>query len=256
MSLFEFTRWISYLTTLGSVCLLARLGWLGLARRYGCLAGYLLTDVLQAVLVIGRPPYSVWYGNVYFASQAGKSILAIGFSVQLWLLALRGYPGVARYGRRMAFYLLLGTLGLALAGLLLEPPRTGSQGPFSHYFFAIEGALDSMVGLFLVVATLFLLWFPVEVSRNVALIMGAFVFYLAQGWAGLLLVNLYPKSMYSVNAGMLSLELACWIFLIVTVRRQGETTKTVTGHRWNPEETERLLGQLDAINQRLEQASR
>lgn len=256
MSLFEFTRWIGYLTTLASICLLTRLGWLGLTRRYGCLAGYLLTNVLQAVLLLGRQPYSIWYGNVYFAGQAAKSILAIGFSVQLWLLALRGYPGVARYGRRTAFYILLGTLGLALAGLLLQPPRTSAQGPFSHYFYAIEGALDSMVGLFLAVATLFLLWFPVEVSRNVAFIMGGFVFYLVQGWAGLLLVNLYPKSMYSMDACMLILELACWIFLIVAVRMPGETMRTITGHRWNPEETERLLVQLDAINQRLEQASR
>jgi hypothetical protein len=256
MKLYELSRWIGYLVTLGSAGVLARLMWLGLARRYGWLAGYLLADVLQSVLTFGSKPYSLWYGSVFFATEGIKSIFSIGLSVQLWLLALRGYPGVARYGRRTAFYLLLGALALAAAGLLLQPPRSVNQGAFSHYFYAIEGALDSMVGLFLVTATLFLLWFPVKVSRNVALIMGGFVFTLAQEWAGLLLVNLYPKSMYSVDAGMLILQFGCLIIWTAAIQIRGETTTTVTGHRWKPEEMERLLGQLDAINRRLEQASR
>lgn len=256
MHLFDVSRWIGYLATLGSACLLARLMWLGLARRYAWLAGYLLADILQTVLLLDKQPYSLFYGTVFFATEGAKSILTIGLSVQLWLLALREYPGVARYGRKIAFYTLLAALVLALGGLALQPPLSGGQGPFSHYFYAIEGAIDSMVGLFLVAATLFLLWFPVEVSSNLALIMGGAVFLLVQTWAGLLLVNLYPKSMYSVDVWMLVLDLLCVIFWNVAVRKQGETTTTVTGHRWNREETEHWLERLDAINQRLEQASR
>jgi hypothetical protein len=252
MHLAEFDQWAGYLVTTAAACLLARLPWLGLGRKYAWLFGYFLAEVLQSVLTTGVSSRSLWYGYIYFGGQATKALLAVAASIQLWLLALRGYPALARFGRRIAVYILLGALLLAAAGAwLLEPPRS-FQAVFPHYFNALEGAVDSMVVLFLVTATLFLLWFPVEVPRNVAIIIGGFVFYLFQYWAALLLLNLYPRSARGINAVVLSLDAAVLIFWIVAIRSKGESVTTVTGHRWNPEEAERLLGQLDAINARLE----
>lgn len=113
-----------------------------------------------------------------------------------------------------------------------------------------------MVLLFLAAAVLFLLWFPVKVRRNVAICLGAFAFYLFHRWAGLLLVNLYPKSSDAVNAVLLVLSFACVALWTLAVRPEGEIVITVTGHHWNPAETEHLLGQLDAINTRLERMAR
>jgi hypothetical protein len=113
-----------------------------------------------------------------------------------------------------------------------------------------------MVLLFLVGAVLFLLWFPVKVRRNVAVCMGGFVFYWFERWAGVLLVNLHPKSSFAVNAVMLILSLACLLVWTLAIRPEGEILITVTGHRWNPAETEHLLVQLNAINARLEQITR
>jgi hypothetical protein len=256
MSLVEFNQWVGYLTIAAAVGFLGRLLWFGLAPRFCWLFGYFLADVLQGALVIGVPPRSLWYGYVYFIGQAAKAMLAVGLSVQLWLLALRGYPALARFGRRIAIYMLLGALLLAAAGLLLEPPRPTFQSSILHYFNGFEGALDSMVGLFLVAATLFLLWFPVVVPRNVAVIMGGFVVFLFQHWAELLLVNLHPQSTYGINAISLAAVVAVLIFWIIAVRPNGENLTTVTGHRWNPQEVERLLSQLDTINTRLEQSIR
>jgi hypothetical protein len=256
MSLAGFNLWIGYLTTAAAAWLLVRLLWLGLARRYAWLFCYFLADILESVLVIDVSRRSLWYAYVYFAGQAAKTILAVGVSVELWREALRGYPAMARFGRQAAAYILAAALLLATVGLVLEPPRSAGQHPFQHYFNAFEGVLDSTVVLFLVAATLFLLWFPVTLPRNLAVIMAAFVFYLLERWAALLLVNLYPKSVRSLSAVMLSLELACLIFAIFAVRRSGRNPNTVPGHRWNLEETERLLGQLKAINTRLEQTAR
>ena len=44
--------------------------------------------------------------------------------------------------------------------------------------------------------------------------------------------------------------------LSMLVARAGEVVTTVTGHRWNAQEADRLLGQLDAINARLERMAR
>jgi hypothetical protein len=256
MSLSEFNLLVGYLSIAAAAGLLARLLWFHLAWRYGWLFAYFAADIVQGVLVIGVSRRSLWYGYVYFAGQGAKVLLAVGVSVQLWLLALRAYPALARFGRRIAIYIFLGALLLAAAGLVLEPPRAAFQSTFPHYFNAFEGTLDSTVGLFLVTVALFLLWFPVVVPRNVAVIIGGFLFYLLQGWAGLLLVNLYPQSAHDISAVSVSVEAGLLICWIVTVRPNGESVTTVTGHRWNPEEAERLLGQLNAINTRLEQAAR
>jgi len=257
MNLAEFNQWVGYLTMAAAAGVLAQLVWLGLVRRYLWLVSYFLADVLQSALTIGVSRQSFWYGYIYFGGQAAKALLAVAASTQLWLLALRAYPALAQFGRRVAIYMLLGALLLAAAGAwLLEPPRSTDQSIFPHYFNALEGAVDSMVVLFLVAATLFLLWFPVEVPRNVAVVIGGLVFYLFQYWAGLLLVNLYPQSAHGIGAVALSLYAAVLIFWIVAIRNKGESVTAVTGHRWNPEEAERLLGQLDAINARLEQAAR
>lgn len=256
MTLGEFVRWAGYLTTVASAAMLARLLWIGLAWKYAWLFGYLLADVVESVLVIGQPSYTLWYGYVYVTGQTVKVILTMGLSIRLWVLALQTYPALARFGRRIAIYMLLGAMGLATAGFLLEPPRSGYQGVLPHYFNAFEGAADSMILLFLVAATLFLLWFPVEVSRNVAAVIGGFVVYSLQSWAGLLLVNLYPNFARDINAVVLGVELGCLLFWILAVRAKGENVRTVTGHRWNPSETERLVGQLNAINTRLTQIAK
>ena len=91
MSLAVFNLWTDYLTTGAAACLLVRLLWLGLARRYAWLFCFFLTDVLQSLLAIGVPNSSLWYGYVYFAGQTAKTILAVGLSVGLGLQAVRGY---------------------------------------------------------------------------------------------------------------------------------------------------------------------
>ncbi len=167
----------------------------GLAQRYRWLFCYFLADVLQTLLGIRLSIYSVWYGYIYFGGQAAKASLGVALAIRLWKLALLGYPALARFGRRIVIYMLLAATALAAAGLLLEPPPPRRQSPLVHSFQAIEGAVDSMVLLFLVAAVLFLLWFPVNVRRNVAVCIGGFVFYWFERWAGMLLVNLHPKAL-------------------------------------------------------------
>lgn len=255
MNLAEFARWASQLTTVAEAILLIEMLCFGLTRKYVWLVVFFLGDILSVVFAIGATTYSLRYGYVYFGGQAAKSLFAVAVSIQLWLLALAAYPAVARFGRRVLIYLLLGAMLVAAAGLLLEPARSGvhSWNAFPHYFNAIEGAVDSMVAIFLIVATAFLLWFPLAIPRNVAVFIAGFVFYWVQHRGALLMLNLYPGSARGLSAANLIFQLACLIFWIALVRRRGEIVKTVTGHRWNPSEAARLLGQLNAINTRMQE---
>ncbi len=55
----------------------------------------------------------------------------------------------------------------------------------------------------------------------------------------------------AISVADLSFSLVCLTAWALLMRREGETETVVTGHRWNPEEMERLTGQLSAINARL-----
>jgi len=258
MDLADLIRWSGYATSAAEALLLAQLACFGLTRRYFWLTAFVLTGVLQDAFAISATPRSLRYAYDYYGGQAAKLVFAVALSIQLWQLALGAYPALARFGRRVLIYLLIGSVLVAAAALAFEPARSGIHefAPFPHYFNAFEGSVDIMTVVFWMAATAFLLWYPVEVSRNVAVFMGGFVFYALQRRVMLFLLNAYPDSSGVLSAMTLIFQLCCLILWIATVRRKGETLKTVTGHRWNPAEAKRLLRQLDEINERLQQMTR
>ena len=131
MTLGEFVRWTTYLNGAIDLCLLAQLLRYGLARTYRWLFGYFLAAGLQILLLIRLPTRSVWYGNIYFTGQAVRAILGVAFAITLWKLALAGYPALARFGRQILIYMLLGAAVVATAGLLLESRlRHGAKIPW------------------------------------------------------------------------------------------------------------------------------
>src|SRR5271154_1486304 len=222
MTLAAFVRWTTFLSGAVDVCLLIQLLRCGLTRRYCWLFGYFLADVLQSLLLIRLPTRSIWYGYIYFGGQAVKASLGVLLAIQLWKLALLEYPALARFGRRIVMYMLLAAMAVAAARLLLEPATPRGQNPRVHALQAIEGAVDSMVLVFLVAMVLFLLWFPVKVRRNVAVCIGAIAFYMFHRWALLLLVNLDPKNSRALSAVMLAFSIMCVVFWTLNIRPEGE----------------------------------
>jgi hypothetical protein len=248
MTLVTFDRWIGYLASLIEVALLVQFIRYGIARKYDLLLGFFLADVLQTLVEMRLSTYSKWYGEVYFGGQALKFALGAAFAIRLWSLALSRYGALARFGRWALICMLLAAVGVAAGGRVLDPPQGHGQSALMHSFQAIEGTANSMLAAFLAVGVLFLLWFPLRVSRNVAVCIAGFVFYSFQRWAGLLLVNQYPKDARLLSAIMSVLLFACLAIWLAAIRPKGEIITTITGHRWNPAESERLLGQLDSIN--------
>jgi hypothetical protein len=256
MTLAEFARWTRYLNGAIGVCLMIQLLRYGLTRRYCWLFCYLLAGALQILLVIPFRTSSIWYGYIYFGGQAVKAVMGVALATALWRLALLRYPALARIGRQIVMYMLLVSVAIAAAGLLLEPPATRGQNPVTHSLQAIEGAMDSMVLAFLVAMVLFLLWFPVQVHRNVAVCIGGFAFYMFHRWALLLLTNRHPTRAALLSAAMLVLSFVCLALWTLALRPEGEIVTTVTGRRWNQAEAERLLSQLDGINERMERIAK
>src|SRR5215471_3717744 len=253
LSLAEQILW--YLNIAAVLFLLVRLQVQRLSRIYPSLFCYFLVDALQQVVAVAFARRRTVYGEIYFVGQAAKIALAIWVVLELYQLALAQQPALARFGRRTLDYLF----ALAVVAGLVNFFYTGfvaAPGNYPTGFFRLESTIDLVTLVVLVLITVFLLWFPVRSTRNVAFCLGGFVLYSFQRWAGLLLAAIWPQSVHTFGIVMMAFSLVCLVVWGFVLRREGEKRTVVTGHRWNPAEAERLSIQLHAINSRLESLAR
>jgi Na+/H+-dicarboxylate symporter len=231
--------------------LVGRLLTQGLWSIYRCLFLYLLTDTAQQALgiVVRELLMSrLGYFWIYVGGQAAKLVLSVFVVIELFHLGLAGHPAIDRFGRRAAGYLLGAAALVSGLGLFFYTAVPPGQSVPLHRFYSFERTMDSILLLFLAGISLFMAWFPVRVRRNVALYVGGFSAYFLARWAGALAESARPDLTRSISIGVLSFSLACLIAGIIFLRREGETTTVVTGHRWNPTEMDRLAGKLESLN--------
>jgi len=240
-----------YLNIGFAMMVLARLYLERLIRLYPALFTYILADALEqaAELAFGRRRHV--YGEIYFVGQSIKLALAILVVLELYQLALRKQPALARFGQRTFTYLFSIAILAGLANFFINTGTSTGRNKYPTEFVRLEGTLNLVTLVAVVLIAGFLLWFPVRCSRNVALCLGGFVWYSFQRWAGLVFTSFLPESTHTFSIAMLSASLVCLAAWAIALRKTGEASIIVTGHRWNAAEAERLTLQLDTINSRL-----
>jgi hypothetical protein len=241
-------QWLWYLNVAGNAAMLLALLWRNLAGLYRLLFLYFLVDLLQSVLGLSWPGFSF---QIYAATQPIKWILSFWFVLELYGSALGPQPALAKFARGTVGTLLAVSAAISLTSIFLGHPKSLDTDWVVTAFNRFDRTADSTVAIFLLLVSGFLLWYPVKVRRNVASYITGFILYFFTRWALLLLNDIWPQYHYQVSAGLLGMAFACMAFWVLMMRPEGETALTVTGHRWNPAEAERLTLQLDTLNARL-----
>jgi len=243
------SRAILYLNLGGSLALLIRLGLSRLMRVYRWLTAYLLAYALAFLVTALIPIRSKLYGNIYMLAEITNVILSILVVRELVGLALTAHPGLAVFARKAVGVTMGLAALLAVGGVTLDTNILPGQSRVMHRFFTAERSLDFTLLIVLLAISAFMLWYPVQLRRNIVFYIGGFaVFYLSRTF-GLLMINLPPPASLKVITNvLLSCSAGCLIAWLFGLRRENEDTTTVVGHRWNPAAMERLSGQLDAIN--------
>jgi hypothetical protein len=247
----EITRleqWLWYLNVAGNAAMLLTLLGRKLAGMYRLLFLYFLADLLQSLLALGFPAFP-W--RVYAATQPLKWILSFWFVLELYGRVLAPQPALAKFARGTVGVLLAASAGISLASIFAGHPQALEWDWAATAFYRFDRTIDSATAIFLLLMSVFLLWYPVKVRRNVATYMTGFILYFFARWAGLLATDVWPQFTRGLSAANLGVAFACMVFFVAMMRREGETEATVTGHRWNLAEAERLTLQLDALNTRL-----
>ena len=240
------------LQTAALVGLCLRMWRAGLSRSYPYFFSYLAVVLVESVILSLVGYGTVAYGYVWMITE----ILSLAFYTLLVLecyaTVLGDLAGLATLSRRY----IKRTVGIAiLAAVLLigleKTPRTVFQ-----YFYVIDRAVVSSLLVFVLLMIVFLLYYPVPLSRNVIVYSAGYSVYFLTKATALLIRNANFNWQTQISTLLIAVSTACLLFWGIFLNRQGETRTVVVGHQWHRGDEERLISQLKAINSSASRAAR
>ncbi len=119
-----------------------------------------------------------------------------------------------------------------------------------------DQAVSTVLLLTLLAMLGFLLWFPLDVPRNLVLFSAGYLIFFAVKSLSLFMRYFSPDWVPTISVSILVVSAGCCFYWLVFLSAMGETAKVRIGHSWKPQEQERLLGQLGALNATLLRSAR
>jgi hypothetical protein len=237
------------IATLLALCL--KMWWQGLYRTYAFFFGYLVLEFSQELIPVLVPVDSSLYRNSYVASQALILCSYALVVLELYAVILRNLEGIAGVARRYIKITLALAIVLSLLPLLLEKVPDTLTG----YLFSFERPILSSLLFFVLLITVFLVYYPVPIGRNIIVyLIGYAALFIADG-TFIFVNNLgYYQNRALSNVDM-GVSLSCFLFWLMALDRRGERKNVVVSHFLSGRDEQRLLAQLEAINATLLRSS-
>ena len=239
---------------------------LGLHRVYRVFCIFLVFDVLTSSLALWvqlQQPKGWDYRVVWLILTPIDWVLYIALVYVLLSALLAKFPGVLSFSRKVLHFSFLTG---AVIGIVTARPEFLSYERTRHVqalarilaAVAIADRVVSMTAFLALTATLiFILWFPVQMPRNLAVFcVGLVVFFAAR--TGMWIIYSWGPHINSafVNTVVLFVLSGCLLYWLIVINKAGEQVPTRIGHSWNAAEQQRLLAQLEAMNATLLRAAR
>jgi len=246
-----------------ALALVIRLLLLRLHSVYRVFCAFLLFDVFSSA-VFFVTTYLHWdYRLAWMLLRPVAWILALWMVYALVNAILANLPGILRLSHKILNVVFVGALALAL--VTAEPEYSASRLSASAIsgnramaaVFVMERVIFMAALLILLAMLAFILWFPVQMPRNLAFFSAGFVIFFASTTA-LFLAHTYAPT---VDVGVISqlviaFHSACLAYWLMVLNKAGEEKPVRMGHSWGPAEQKRLVGQLESMNAALLRTSR
>ena len=192
----------------------------------------------------------------------------VGWVLSLWMVyallseILRSLPGILRFSRLLLNVIF--TLAILLALLTVIPEYSAAGGskftdPIDRFLiavFVLNRAVAMAALLVLACILLFILWFPVQMHRNLAVFsVGLVVYFGAKVALFLARSYLSHENTRLLSNTMAFVVAACFTYWILLITPRGQTVEVRWGHSWRLDEQRRLMGQLESMNTALLRAA-
>lgn len=240
-----------------SSILIWRLKATGLNRTYRWLFAYVIFTLIRGIvpqvanLVFhGWGPNSYYYSIWWAATEVIQWLFLIILILDLCNAIFQDFPSLASFGSRI-YRLALGVaISISLASLFFSG-LPDEQVPL-HLLLAVQRVVLTSLLLVILVLLFSLTWFRVTVRKNTLIhAVVFFVYFFAKAGIAFLIQTMGIEMRSGTNAVLIFVADLCLLAWIVGLRPEGEQIEMRVGHRWNPEEGERLVQQLAKLNDSL-----
>jgi hypothetical protein len=242
---------------LGSALMAWKLYSSGLYRHYPVFFYYCIFRVPNSIWPLLLGVNSSLYQQIWMVTDP----LVLGFYLlmvaELYRLVLEKYKGLYTVGRWAMYVSVALALAISLLSLLAKltpamPQRTRLMG----YFIFTERGIDSSLAIFILLILLFLSRYPIKLSRNVRVHALIYSVFFLSNTVGLFLRMLFGlKASDHLNMVFTAISAGSMIAWLLLLSPAGEEIPQEQ-MRVRPDQEQRLLTQLDALNASLLRVSR
>jgi hypothetical protein len=252
-----------YLDITVVVLLVGRLFREGLISKYRVLAIFLVLDfvVSSVAFLVPWRKLSLDYRGIWIAIRPIVWIFYIWIVYATVRRVMNNHPGILSMSQRVLTFCFTGAVIIAIVTGRFEYAASSHQygstffGSLVVQWLIIERAFTTTSLLLLGATFVFLLWFPVRVPRNIAVICAGLLVYFGIKDVFLLAPTIWSlDSIPTVNLVLTSVFSLCLLFWLIYLNREGENITVQPGHSWNRRDQERVLEQLESINEALSRA--
>ena len=242
--------------TLAQLVLLIRMWRAGLYPVYRRFGAFLIFMIASAVLMALVPFQSAAYRQAFILLTPLHSILLVLIVFEIVHLAFRDYSGVRRTSR-IALTIALGLAAIIAAiTVTADLSSPDDELPFLLGAFIMRRAVASVLLLALGFLGLFIAWFPVPLSRNLAVHAALFSAYLTATSVLMLIRNVIGAETTRVlSTACQTAEFLCFLLWVLLLSKQGEE-KRRTYCGWKTTDHDEMSWQLDEINRALMRTAR
>lgn len=243
-----------------AITLIFRLLSLKLHRVYSVFAVFLGYDLLQSAVDLVESALAdprIDYRVSWMIMRPPAWILYLWMVHALLAAMLLKLPGISRISSVLLNGVFAGATILALLTTVPEYLNRdgGKLDPVARAVvigLALERAISIAAILVLLGMLTFILWFPVQMPRNLALFGAGFVIYFGAKTALLLMLTYLPH-FYQENRNLISVAISfvlagCFAYWTCFIDARGEATQVRPGHGWAAGQQLQLLGRLEAMN--------
>jgi hypothetical protein len=245
-------RTLYYGSLLLTVVLLWKIWKEGLHVKYRFLALYLLWNAVGGFILLPIQRTTMTYFYVYCFARFVQWILDVLITLDLVSAITKRYAGIGTAARVAVTVCLCLATAAAVLTSMLDFSTAPATYPIISMFQLVDRTISFSVLAFLGLILVFLLWFPIRLSRNTVVYATGFMLVFAARFSTAILSNLLGYSPFVILS---TLQLAVFtgvlVLWLVRLRSSNEHDDTVIGHRWNPKEERRLMAQLETVNESL-----
>jgi hypothetical protein len=227
-----------------------------LHRVYRFFFLYLLIVLAQIFITMSVPYSGAAYRTAWLVTEALVVCAYVLVVLELYSVILESLSGLASLSRRYIKIAVAAAAVVSLVLLVLEQTPSGSIGRFLIF----ERAIVSSLLIFVFLLSVFLVYYPIPLSRNAIVYSIGYAIYFLTKAAGFFVLNFshdwYREFTRLFNTTLAAVSTCCLLLWLFTLNRRGEMKKIVIGHQWDKHDEARLLEQLKTINANLLRTAR